>query len=221
MKENKMRNFERIVKDVANLKWSTVVLEESFAEVEENVKLAVKQANSFIFGLQDFPFRMKKGGIITDKNVFDAPKGNISNIWIENSGRYLEKLSSNEGDILKSSVKGEPTHYWIDYGDNGAVVHLFPTPDKSYNVLFRYSVNCKARDMNGNEKYNLEDLTDVVNIPNDDALEDLYMHCLYTKSMVYLIADSQDENYAPYEKEFEEAYRNLLGIGKIEPTIVI
>ena len=79
-----MRNFERIVKDVANLKWSTVVLEESFAEVEENVKLAVKQANSFIFGLRDFPFRIKKGGVVTDKNVFNAPDGNISKVWVEN-----------------------------------------------------------------------------------------------------------------------------------------
>ena len=164
---------------------------------------------------------MKKGGVVTDKNVFDAPKGNISNIWVENSGRYLEKLSSSEGDILKSSDKGEPTCYWVDYTDKGAVVHLYPTPDKSYNILFRYAANCKARDMNGNEKFNLEALTDVVNIPEDDALEDLYMHCLYTKSMVYLIADSQDENYAPYEREFEEAYRNLLGVGKIEPVIVI
>ena len=34
-----MRNFQQIVKDVSNLKWSTVVLEEAFAEVEDNVKL--------------------------------------------------------------------------------------------------------------------------------------------------------------------------------------
>lgn len=216
-----MRNFERIVKDVANLKWSTVVLEESFAEVEENVKLAVKQANSFIFGLRDFPFRIKKGGVVTDKNVFNAPDGNISKVWVENSGRYLEPLGTNDGDVLDANVKGVPTHYWIDYGDNGAVVHLYPTPDKSYNILYRYATNLKARDMNGIEKYNLEELTDVVNLPNDSALEDLYMQCLYNKTMVYLIADAQDENYVPYEKQFEEAYRNLLGIGKIEPTIVI
>lgn len=55
-----MRNFQQIVKDVSNLKWSTVVLEEAFAEVEDNVKLAVRQANSYIFGLKDFPFRIKK-----------------------------------------------------------------------------------------------------------------------------------------------------------------
>lgn len=216
-----MRNFEKIVKDVANLKWSTVVLEDSFAEVEENVKLAVKQANSFIFGLRDFPFRIKKGGVVTDKNVFNAPDGNISKVWVENSGRYLEPLGTNDGDVLDANVKGVPTHYWIDYGDNGAVVHLYPTPDKSYNILYRYATNLKARDMNGNEKYNLEELTDVVNLPNDSALEDLYMQCLYNKTMVYLIADAQDENYVPYEKQFEEAYRNLLSLGRLEPKIVI
>ena len=46
-----MRNFQQIVKDVSNLKWSTVVLEEAFAEVEDNVKLAVRQANSYILSL--------------------------------------------------------------------------------------------------------------------------------------------------------------------------
>jgi hypothetical protein len=39
--------------------------------------------------------------------------------------------------------------------------------------------------------------------------------------MVYLIADAQDENYVPYEKQFEEAYRNLLSLGRLEPKIVI
>lgn len=76
-----MRNFQQIVKDVSNLKWSTVVLEEAFAEVEDNVKLAVRQANSYIFGLKDFPFRVKKGGLTTKrKRFFGAERRNFANV---------------------------------------------------------------------------------------------------------------------------------------------
>ena len=67
------------------------------------------------------------------------------------------------------------------------------------------------------------DLDDVVNIPDNPAIEDLFMHCLYTKSMVYLIADETDENYQPYEREFREAWYNLLDIAGIKraPKLVI
>ena len=218
-----MRNFGKIIEDVSNLKWSTVVLEESFAEVEKNVKLAVKQANSYIFGLEDFPFRMKKGGLIIKDNAMKAPKGNISEMWIENSGAYLKKLTAKDGDLLDGTTTGQPTCFWVDFGDDGAVVHFYPKPDKEYNVFYRYATNYKARDMSGIEKFNLEDVTDVVNLPEDETVEDYYMHCLYTKSMVYLIADDQDENYKPYQIEFEEAYRNLLALTgvKIYPKLVI
>lgn len=86
-----MRNFQQIVKDVSNLKWSTVVLEEAFAEVEDNVKLAVRQANSYIFGLKDFPFRIRKGGLTTKENAFPAPNGDILQMWMQDGSRYLQK----------------------------------------------------------------------------------------------------------------------------------
>lgn len=89
-----MRNFQQIVKDVSNLKWSTVVLEEAFAEVEDNVKLAVRQANSYIFGLKDFPFRIKKGGLTTKENAFPAPNGDILQMWMQDGSRYLQKISA-------------------------------------------------------------------------------------------------------------------------------
>lgn len=220
-----MRNFGQIVRDVAGLKWSTVILEESFADMEDTVKLAVKQANSYIFGLRDFPFREKKAAVIlkAGDNAFEAPAGTIKEIWVENSGRYLKKIPPRDGDLLDERQMGQPLRCWADYGDNGAVIHVNPTPDTDVNLLYRYILLNKARDESGKEKPNLEDVTDVVNIPDDSTLEDYYMHCLYTKSMVYLIADDRDENYQPYEKEFQEAYRNLLAIWglRIEPKIYI
>ena len=89
-------------------------------------------------------------------------------------------------------------------------------PDKALTLIVRYETNFKARDSAGNVKYNLEAMGDVLNLPNDRSIEDLYLHCLYTKSMVYLIADETDENYVPYQREFEEAYRNLLNLTGIK-----
>lgn len=218
-----MRNFQQIVKDVSNLKWSTVVLEEAFAEVEDNVKLAVRQANSYIFGLKDFPFRIKKGGLTTKENAFPAPNGDILQMWMQDGSRYLQKIAPEDGDLLDMSKTGRPELYWADFGDNGAVVHLWPAPDREYSFFYRYANNMKARDAAGNEKFNLEDLDDMVNIPDNPAIEDLFMHCLYTKSMVYLIADETDENYQPYEREFREAWYNLLDVAGVKkaPKLVI
>lgn len=172
-----MRNFQQIVKDVSNLKWSTVVLEEAFAEVEDNVKLAVRQANSYIFGLKDFPFRIKKGGLTTKENAFPAPNGDILQMWMQNGGRYLQKIAPEDGDLLDVSKTGRPELYWADFGDNGAVVHLWPVPDRKYAFFYRYANNMKARDAAGNEKFNLENLDDVVNIPDNPAIEDLFIRC--------------------------------------------
>lgn len=218
-----MRDFNKIVKDVAQLKWSTVILEESFSEVEEAVKLAIKQANSFIFGLADFPFRYKKGGTMNASGAFAAPNGNICDIWLADGRQHLTNILPQDSDLLDMSFRGTPQKYWLDFGDDGAVIHLWPVPDKTYTVFYRYINACKAKDAAGNEKFNLEEQTDVVNLPDNPVLEDYYMHCLYTKAMVYLIADEQDENYRPYEKEFLEAYHNLLSYSgmQMNPKLVI
>jgi hypothetical protein len=66
-------------------------------------------------------------------------------------------------------------------------------------------------------------MDDVLNLPDDKIIEDLYLHCLNTKAMEYLIADNSDENYQPYQKEFLEAYKSLLQLTgvKIEPRLLI
>ena len=81
----------------------------------------------------------------------------------------------------------------------------------------------KAKDSAGNVKHNLEEMDDVLNLPNDESIEDIYLHCLKLKSMVYLVADETDENYKPYEKEFLEAYNGLLKLTgvKREPRLII
>ena len=221
-----MKSYFDIIRDVSNLRWSiNDPNPTSFAEVQASVKLAIAQANSYIWSLNDFPFKVKKEAVNLSKgqNAVLAPKGNLLEVWIDGAKSYLEQISPKEADFLSSAKYGNPTKYWIEFGDKGAQIHLYPIPEKSCTVLMRYITNYKACSKLGEPKINLSDMDDVLNLPEDKTIEDLYLHCLNTKSMEYLIADSGDENYVPYQKEFMEAYKALLkytGI-KIEPRLVV
>lgn len=221
-----MKTYFDIIRDVSNLRWSVVDSDLlSFAEVQKSVKLAITQANSYIWSLSDFPFKIKKDAFTLNKGqqAIVAPKGNIVAIWINGSQKYLEQISQKDADFLSIDKQGTPVKYWLEFGDKGAQIHFYPAPDKPYVVLMRYSSNYKAKSNTGELKTNLVEMDDVLNIPQDKTIEDLYLHCLNTKTMEYLIADSKDENYAPYQKEFLEAYKTLIqftGVN-LEPKIVI
>jgi hypothetical protein len=220
-----MKTFYDIIKDVSNLRWSIVDPEpESFVEVQKAVKLAIPQAHSYIWGLGDFPFKHKKESItltIGQTSVL-APRGQITSVQIDGDNGILKPIQIDEVDVLKPK-RGKPQYYWIEFTDEGATLNFYPQPDKQYLILCRYETNQKARNANGELKANLSEINDTLNLPKDESIEDMYLHCLYTKSMEYLIADSTDENYAPYQKEFDEAYRNLLNLTGIKrnPYLVI
>ena len=220
-----MKSYFDIIKDVSNLRWSIVDPEPtSFAEVQKAVKLAIEQAHSYIWSLSDFPFRIKKDVKQLEKNISAvmAPKGNVIEAWIAGSGGYLQEVDHREADFFSLEESGTPKCFWIEFGEKGAEIHLYPKPDKAYNLCVRYSDNYKAKSAQGELKFNLEEVDDVLNLPDDKTVEDLYLKCLYTKAMEYLIADTTDENYQPYQKEFLEAYHNLRRLTgvKIEPRLV-
>lgn len=220
-----MKTYFDIIKDVSNLRWSIVDPDpSSFVEVQKAVKLAIAQANSYIWSLNDFPFRIKKDvrKVQKDQSALMAPKGDIIEVWLAGQNSYLKQTDVREADFFSLEEKGRPFCFWIEFGDNGAEIHLYPKPRQSCYLCIRYADNHKARSAQGNLKFNLEEMDDVLNLPEDKTIEDLYLHCLYTKSMEYLIADSSDENYQPYQKEFLEAYRNLLRLTalRIKPRIV-
>ena len=213
-----MKTFYDIIKDVSNLRWSIVDPEpESFAEVQKAVKLAIPQAHSYIWGLSDFPFKSKKQAINITKGQTSilAPHGQIKSLYIDGNKSYLTPIQVDDVDLLEPK-RGMPQYYWIEFTDEGATINLYPQPDAPMILVARYDTNQKAKDVNGELKANLKDMTDVLNLPQDETIEDLYLHCLYTKSMEYLIADNTDENYQPYQKEFDEAYRNLLNLTGIK-----
>lgn len=221
-----MKTYFDIIRDISNLRWSIVDPDPtSFAEVQKSIKLAVAQANSYIWSLEDFPFRVKKEAQLITKgqNAVLAPKGEICEIWVDGEGAYLDLIKSKEADFLSSETEGTPTCYWLEFGDQGTEIHLFPKPDKNVTLMIRYVTDQKARDQEGNLKTNLSEVDDVLNLPQDQLIEDLYLHCLNTKAMEYMIADTTDENYQPYQKEFLEAYRILLKYAgcKINPRVVV
>lgn len=219
-----MKTYFEIIRDISNLRWSIVDTDPvSFAEVQKCIKLAVTQANSYIWSLSDFPFKIKKTAILINKgqSAVLAPKGEIADIWLEGGNSYISQITSKEADFFSTEQEGTPTCYWIEFGDKGTEIHFFPKPDKNVTLLVRYVSDQKARDNDGTLKVNLSDMDDVLNLPEDKMIEDLYLHCLNTKSMEYLIADTSDENYQPYQKEFLEAYKSLLKyMGKKFETVL-
>ncbi len=220
-----MKSFYDIIKDVSNLRWSIVDPEpESFAEVQKAIKLAVAQAHNYIWNLDDFPFKYKKDAILVsaNSNTVLAPKGNITKVWIDGETTDLFSSTSESSDFLEPKT-GTPKCYWVEFTDEGAAIKLYPTPSEKITLMVRYITNYKAKSNEGDLKYNLEAMDDVLNLPNDRTIEDLYLHCLNTKAMEYLIADTTDENYKPYQKEFLEAYQGLLKLTGIqrEPRLII
>lgn len=220
-----MKTFFDIIKDVSNLRWSIVDPEpESFAEVQRAIKLAVAQAHSYIWNLDDFPFKVKKDALYIKggENAVLAPQGNIMRVYVDGAKHELKQIVSEDADFLEHKI-GTPEFYWVEFTDNGAVIKVYPTPKEQTIIVIRYISNMKAKNSAGELKYNLENMDDVLNLPNDKSIEDIYLHCLNLKSMVYLVADETDENYKPYEKEFLEAYKSLLKLTgvKLEPRLVI
>ncbi len=221
-----MKTYFDIIRNVSNMRWSIVDPDPtSFAEVQKAVKLAIAQANSYIWNLDDFPFKIKKTAskVSRGQTAFTAPKGNIAEVWIDGADNYLSEISAKDADFLPTATEGVPTCFWLEFGDKGAEIHLYPKPASESIVFVRYITNYKAKDQSGELKFNLEEMDDCLNLPDDPTVEDLYLHCLYTKAMEYLIADTTDENYQPYQKEFLEAYRMLMKLSgvKLEPRLLI
>ncbi len=216
-----MKTFYDIIREVSNMRWSIVDPEpKSFSEVEFFIKQAIQQAHSYIWSLDDFPFKEAVEIILLpkEKSSVAAPVGIVKNVMLCGESFYLN--SEENPDFLKIK-KGKPECYWVSCSNQGNVLNFSPVPDKAYEVQIRYDMLCKACDKEGNRKANLENLDDVVNIAPE--YEEIYLNCLKNKAMCYLIADGSDENYLPYQKQFAEQYSVLKQLRgqKINPYLVI
>ena len=202
-----MKTFYEIIKQVSNMRWSIDDPEPtSFAEVQMNLKQAVQQAHSYIWGRDDFPFKQVTETVVLPEgeDSLEAPKGNIVNIMLQDADNYLEYAEMT--DFLKD-VRGVPEKYWVESRPEGNVLKFYPRADKSYYVQERYDTLYKARDKSGGLIYNLENADDVLNIPPE--YEETYIAALKPMAIYYLISDNTDENFQPYWQQFEQQYANL------------
>ncbi|OPZ77091.1 MAG: hypothetical protein BWY78_01152 [Alphaproteobacteria bacterium ADurb.Bin438] len=203
-----MKTFYDIILLCSNAPWSGTDGEpDGFLSVERPIKQAIQMAHSFIWNSYDFPFKFKKQTFETIATVksYLKPKGQIVKVWI--NGVYLSPME--DVDLIDNTL-GLPTHYGVNE-ENELILH--PIPDKVYEVNVKYKTSLMAKNLQGEEKYNLEAELDTLNIPED--LEDLYIQALITKFVVNYIADNVDEGFEPYKQSFEIAYNNL--INEVKP----
>lgn len=194
----------------------------SFAEVQKNLKQAIQQAHSYIWGRDDFPFKLVKERVVlpAGESLLSAPAGNIVNLLIIGDDSYLKYLEETNTDFLEEKI-GKPEKYWIETHNTGNTLNFYPKADKSYYILQRYNTLHKARNKNGELIFNLENADDVLNLPPE--VEETYLAALKPMAIYYLIADNTDENFQPYWEQFEQQYYNLKNLTghKLETRFVL
>lgn len=216
-----MKTFLEILIEIAEQKWS---IEDpdipNIEELEEDnpaLKIACQQANSFIFRANDLPFKDYKKSFLTvaEQKAYPSPIGNVYRVTCD--GNTFDLTYDKYLDRLKPDID-RPSKWNREILNGEDNIILYPTPDDIYSINVYYeTLNCAKRQQGDEwvEITNLERDDDILNIPQQ--FEDLYLKCLYPKTMVYLTIDDTDENYQPYEKSFQEALlvlKNALGIKK-------
>ena len=209
-----MKTFLEITKEIATQPWS--IEDPDYLDLsalfDDSPKLinATQKANSYIYRTYDFSFKQQAIYIDTEqfKNEYSAPQGNIKEILCAGNTQelrydpYIYKLKPENG---------RPAKYNREFINGEDKIILHPSPDNVYVLTVKYdTLNTAKKLVNSEyvESPNLENDTDILNVP--EQFEDMYLQALYAKTMVYLIIDNTDENYAPYEQSFLDAMQVLL-----------
>jgi hypothetical protein len=201
-----MKNFFDILKSVSNYKLGDVDPNpETFGDVWEDVKNAVKLANSFIWNFQNYPFRLSDVNFTTTKNVnlYQSPFGVINIVLINNEPiSFIENKRANE-----YAQAGKPKFYAIETLNTRNYIKLSPTPDEIYNVSCKYFTFNSVLDGLGAPKLNFTQEEDALNI--NPEYEDIYLKCLEMKSMEFLIKDPTAQILQTFIKAFNENFETL------------
>ena len=184
-------------------------------EFESSVTSSIQKALSALWNSYKFPFRNKTLKFQTKKGVevYSTPNGNIAQKRVKNKKVHSIKIGKKyleyEPDYeLLEEKEGEPEKFYYK-NDN---LYLYPTPDNAYKVEVEYWTIFAACDEDGIVKATLENENDYINIP--EKYEDLFEMALLPKTMVYAIASDSDENHSGYQRQYEEAYKNLIEFSK-------
>lgn len=204
--------FLDIYNKITGQAWSMFDSEvEDKDEFETTVTTSIQKALSALWCSYKFNFRDKKYTLktVAGKAEYNKPRGNIIKKTIKGRKVYGIRLGKNflsyepDYEVLEDK-QGEPQSFCI-LNDK---ICLYPTPDKVYELNVEYLTFEAACDEDGNTKFNLEEDTDYINIPED--YEDLFEKALMPLAMTYLIASDTDENFSQYRAQYEAAYKNLI-----------
>ncbi|MCR5266785.1 MAG: hypothetical protein K6E29_09385 [Cyanobacteria bacterium RUI128] len=195
--------FIDLYNDITSQAWSMFDSEvEAKDDFEASVVTSIQKALAHLWYEYEFEFRKRTYNIKTkvNKQDYSLPSGQIYKNNVVYNDENLGYLSTPKGLEEK---EGEPEYFYIK---NNKIV-LYPIPDDVYTVEVAYLSTMPARNVDEEEKSNLVDVDDVINI--DEQYEDLFRNTLLPLAMMYLIASETDENYSAYKWQYESALKKL------------
>ena len=195
--------FQDLYNKITGQAWSMFDGEvESKDEFETSVVTSIQKALAQLWFEYEFDFRKQTKTIRTKtgNSAYSLPDGQISRKSVTLGNENLGYLSTTKG--LDDKI-GKPEYFYI----NKNKLCLYPVPDDIYNIDIDYLSNMPACDKDGEEKSNLSEDTDYINI--EEQYEDLFKNTLLPLSMMYLIASESDENYSAYAWQYETALKLL------------
>lgn len=201
-----MKSFFTLLKEMPYMRWSISEKDiANFSDIPLDLIQAVQQAHAAIWGAYDFDFKKRQTSLIFQPGQGSVlcPSGTILKVMTK-EGKEVERV---EAPLLPVTSKGTPTGYWVSSGGELSF-NISPLPEKSEELFILYDTWNKAVSADGTEKANFEFEDDILNVPA--SLEEAYLNALKNKAMCYMIADNQDENYAPYIAQYEEQFQNAL-----------
>lgn len=202
--------FLELYNECAGQPWSMYDADaESLDDLESALKISINKATSFLWNLRPWIFRNKTRTIRTktDKAAYDLPVGLLKKKAINGTQKYGVKYNGKFLPYMKDYEEadartGEPEYFYID----DKTLYIYPTPDDAYEIELKYSSLAYALNEDEEEVYKFSEEADTLNIPEKyEEFEQQFVNCLISKAMMYAIDDLNDENYAGYEAQYEDA----------------
>lgn len=205
-------DFLSLYNECAGQPWSMFDNDaESIEDFESAMRISINKATSTLWNYQPWSFRKDKSTIKlkAGRAEYEAPNGLLLRKVIDGTQRYGVKYSGKfleyEPDFeLLDEKTGEPEYFYID----GDTIYIYPTPDDAYKIELHYLRQPYALTEDDDVAYELVNDTDYINIP--EKYETLFKNCVISLAMMYAIAEPTDENYAGYERQYEDALAVLL-----------
>lgn len=204
--------FVELYNECAGQPWSMFDNDVSNTDdFESAMRISINKAISYLWNFQKWSFRLAKKQIKTKENKanYSLPNGPIQKKTLKGSTKYSVKVDKKYLEYFKDyeladEKIGYPESFYLDENN----LYVYPTPDAAYTVNISYYKTAYALDSDGQEKQELVEDDDCINIP--EKYEALFKNCAISLAMLYAIADESDENYTGYQNQYNNALEILI-----------